>query len=162
VQRQPITFLQTTSSTGLQDGNVVNMSTVEAAASLFGSDGDSGPDPFAVIGHEETDTTPPTGLMRHDTEQHDFGSYPSNMGQDTSSLFAEDHMPQGTERFPLDSWPVPKSQDFSAPDTSQHSNNSASRGRYPEPSYSSTAHPQASYAPQPGLSSVRRCSGLEY
>ncbi|OAX44673.1 hypothetical protein K503DRAFT_705929 [Rhizopogon vinicolor AM-OR11-026] len=130
------------------------MSTVEAAASLFGSDGDSGPDPFAVIGNEETDTTPPAGLMRHEYGQHDSTSYPSNMGQDASSLFAEDHMPQSAQHFQQDSWSVPAQQDFSAPDNSQYSNNSAavyeeSQGRYPEPSYPSTAQPQAPYAQQP-------------
>ncbi|KAG1779369.1 hypothetical protein EV702DRAFT_1214493 [Suillus placidus] len=54
--------VNTTRSTSLQDKNIANMRTVEAAASLFGSDGDSGPDPFAVIGSKETDTTPPAGF----------------------------------------------------------------------------------------------------
>jgi len=133
------------------------MSTVEAAASLFDSDGDSGPDPFAVIGNEETDTTPPArGLMRHEYGQHESTAYPSNMGQDASSLFAEDHMPQGTQHSRLDTWPVPAQQNFNSLDKSQYSNNSTavyeeSPGHYPEHSHSSTTQPQASYVQQPGL-----------
>lgn len=149
-------FLQIISSTGLQDRNAVNMSTVEAAASLFGSDGDSGPDPFAVIGNEEMDTTPPAGLMRHEHGQHDSAFYPSNMGQDASSLFAED---QDVQHFQQDSWSVPAIQDSSAPDNLHNSNNSAtgyeqSEVRHSESSHSSTSQPQLSYAQQPGLSSV--------
>jgi len=134
------------------------MSTVEAAATLFGSDGDSGPDPFAVIGNEATDTTPPpAGLMSYEPERHDSASYPSHMGQDASSLFAEN---QGAEPFQQDPWSVPANQDSSPPDNPQYSNYSAPGceqpdGRHPGPSYSSTSQPQASYAQQPGLSSVR-------
>ncbi|KAG1782517.1 Sec23-binding domain of Sec16-domain-containing protein [Suillus placidus] len=131
------------------------MSTVEAAASLFGSDGDSGPDPFAVIGHEETDTTPPAGLTVHEHGQHDSTSYPSDMGQDASSLFAEDHIPQGAQPFEQDPWSVAVDQDASVPvnqipDSSQYSaaGYEKSQGWSSAPGYS-TAQPQASYVQPP-------------
>ncbi|KAI6166996.1 Sec23-binding domain of Sec16-domain-containing protein [Pisolithus thermaeus] len=73
------------------------MSSVEAAASLFGLEGDAGPDPFAVIGNEDADTTQATGsnieqqLAEH--AQYDTSSCLANMGQDASSLFAEQMYP---------------------------------------------------------------------
>jgi len=140
------------------------MSTVETAASLFGSDGDSGLDPFAVIGNEETDTTPPAGLSGHEFELHHSASssYPSDMGQDASSLFTEDHMPQSAQHFQEDPWSVPADQDSSGPDNEQYSSNSAagyeqSQGQYSAPSYPAT-QPQATYAQQPGVSVVPFCS----
>ncbi|KAG2144936.1 Sec23-binding domain of Sec16-domain-containing protein [Suillus cothurnatus] len=130
------------------------MSTVEAAASLFGSDGDSGPDPFSVIGNEETDTTPPAGLAVHEHGQHDSASYPSDMGQDASSLFAE-NIPQGTQPFAQDPWSVAVDHDASVPvnqvpDSSQYSaaGYEQSQGRSSTPGYSTT-QPQASYVQQP-------------
>ncbi|KAH7914708.1 hypothetical protein BJ138DRAFT_335979 [Hygrophoropsis aurantiaca] len=74
------------------------MSTVEAAASLFGADGDSGPDPFAVIGNEETDTTPLPESNVNGHEGIDSFSYSHNMGQDASNLFgAEAVHSQGSQ-----------------------------------------------------------------
>jgi hypothetical protein len=134
------------------------MSTVEAAASLFGSDGDSGPDPFAVIGNEETDTTPPAGLTVHEHGQHASASYPSNMGQDASSLFAEDHIPQGAQPFEQDPWSVAVDQDASVPVNQVPGKHSAagheqSQGWSSAPDYSTT-QPPASYVQQPGVSVV--------
>lgn len=88
------------------------MSTVEAAASLFGSDGDSGPDPFAVIGNEATDTTPP-----HDDREMHTSSHPFQMGQDTSSWFAEQMYPD-PQQEQHDPWFIPTAQD--APSGQSH------------------------------------------
>ncbi|KAH0830581.1 Sec23-binding domain of Sec16-domain-containing protein [Lanmaoa asiatica] len=88
------------------------MSTVEAAASLFGSDGDSGPDPFAVIGNEATDTTPP-----HDEHQTHTSSHPFQMGQDTSSWFAEQMYPDAPQEQ-HDPWSIPTAQN--APSSQSH------------------------------------------
>ncbi|KAG1875269.1 hypothetical protein C8R48DRAFT_405061 [Suillus tomentosus] len=135
------------------------MSTVEAAASLFGSDGDAGPDPFSVIGNEETDTTPPAGLAVHEYGQHESASYPSDMGQDASSLFAED-IPKGTQPFEQDPWSVAVDHDTSvpvnqAPDSSQYSaaGYEQSQEWSSAPGYSTT-QPQVSYVQQPGVSAV--------
>ncbi|KAG6376165.1 Sec23-binding domain of Sec16-domain-containing protein [Boletus reticuloceps] len=84
------------------------MSTVEAAASLFGSDGDSRPDPFAVIGNEATDTTPP-----HDEHQVHNSSHSLQMGQDTSSWFAEQIYPD-PQQEQHDPWLIPTAQDGSS------------------------------------------------
>ncbi|KAF8559595.1 hypothetical protein OG21DRAFT_1480351 [Imleria badia] len=81
------------------------MSTVEAAASLFGSDGDSGPDPFAVIGNEATDTTPPD-------DEHS-SSHSLQMGQDSSSWFAEQMYPD-PQQEQHDPWFIPAAQDASS------------------------------------------------
>ncbi|KAG1715700.1 hypothetical protein ID866_1463 [Astraeus odoratus] len=93
------------------------MSTVESAASLFGSDGDAGPDPFAAIGNEDTDTTPPFGsnFEQQQTKhaQYDSSSYPADMGQDTSSLFAEQMYPDA-QVSQQDPWSIPTNQDNSA------------------------------------------------
>lgn len=135
------------------------MSSVEAAASLFGSDGDSGPDPFAVIGNEETDTTPPAGLTVHEHGQHASASYPSNMGQDASSLFAEDNIPQGAQPFEQDPWSVVVDQDASGPVNQVSDQYSAtgyeqSQGWSSAPGYSTTQpQPPASYVQQPALGS---------
>lgn len=88
------------------------MSTVEAAASLFGSDGDSGPDPFAVIGNEATDTAPP-----HDEHQMHTSSHSFQMGQDTSSWFAEQMYPDA-QQDQHDPWFIPTAQD--APSGQSH------------------------------------------
>lgn len=138
------------------------MSSVEAAASLFGSDGDSGPDPFAVIGNEETDTTPPAGLTVHEHGQHASASYPSNMGQDASSLFAEDNIPQGAQPFEQDPWSVAVDQDASGPVNQVPDQYSAtgyeqSQGWASAPGYSTT-QPPASHVQQPGVLAVyMRC-----
>ncbi|KAG8217541.1 Sec23-binding domain of Sec16-domain-containing protein [Butyriboletus roseoflavus] len=81
------------------------MSTVEAAASLFGSDGDSGPDPFAVIGNEATDTTPPQDDRQTHTSSHLF-----QVGQDTSSWVAEQMYPD-PQQEQHDPWFIPTAQD---------------------------------------------------
>lgn len=92
------------------------MSTVEAAASLFGSDGDAGPDPFAVIGNEDSDTTQTFGpsfeqqVPEH--AHHDSSSYPVDMGQDASTLFAEQIYPDA-QTVQQDPWSIPTSQDGS-------------------------------------------------
>ena len=79
------------------------MSTLEAAASLFGSDGDSGPDPFAVIGNEANDTTP-----SHDEHQPvHISSHSLQMGQDTSTWFAEQIYPDAHQ----EQWSIPTTQD---------------------------------------------------
>ncbi|KAG0707733.1 hypothetical protein DFH29DRAFT_595352 [Suillus ampliporus] len=127
------------------------MSTVEAAASLFGSDGDSGPDPFAVIGHEETDTTPPAGLTVHEHGQHDSAPDPFDMGQDASSLFAED---QSAQHFQQDPWSVPVNQDASVPDSSQYSTAGYEQSQgWPSAHSDSMTQPQVSYAEQPAQGS---------
>lgn len=86
------------------------MSTVEAAASLFYSDGESGsgPDPFAVIGSEATDTTPP-----HDEDETHISSHSFQMGQDTSSWFAEQMYPD-VQQDQHDPWFIPTTQDPSS------------------------------------------------
>jgi len=92
------------------------MSTVEDAASLFGSDGDAEPDPFAVIGNEDCDTTQAFGpsfeqqVVEH--ALHDSSSYPVDMGQDASTLFAEQIYPDA-RTVQQDPWSIPTSQDSS-------------------------------------------------
>ncbi|KAG2052947.1 hypothetical protein BDR06DRAFT_972634 [Suillus hirtellus] len=87
------------------------MSTVEAAALLFGSDDNIRPDLFSVIGNEETDMTPPARLAVHEYGQHESASYPSDMGQDASSLFTEDIL-KGTQPFEQDPWSQYPSQPY--------------------------------------------------
>lgn len=92
------------------------MSTVEAAASLFGPDGDVGPDPFAVIGNEDSDTTqafaPSFEQQVPEHAHHDSSSYSVDMGQDASSLFAEQMYPDA-HAAQHDPWAIPTSQDKS-------------------------------------------------
>lgn len=117
------------------------MSTVEAAASLFGSDGDSGPDPFAVIGNEAADTTP----SHDEREPVHTSSHPLEMGQDTSSWFAEQMYPDAHQEQ-RDSWLIPTAQDVplgqpprSAPPLSYDHQ----QGHYPGVQHSA-------YTPSPG------------
>lgn len=122
------------------------MSAVEAAASLFGSDGDAEPDPFAVIGNEATDTTPPG----HDEHQTHTSSPPFQMGQDTSSWFAEQMYPD-PQQEQHDPWFIPTVQD--APSgQSHHSNGLPSSYDHQQGYYSgATAHePHPTYASPPG------------
>ncbi|KAF9246504.1 Sec23-binding domain of Sec16-domain-containing protein [Melanogaster broomeanus] len=130
------------------------MSTVEAAASLFGSDGDSGSDPFAVIGNEVTDneaidTTHP--LAQNEQQNQASSSYPLHMGQDASSLFAGQMYPDAHEEQP-DPWSIPTTQD-PASGHSQHSSNAASsyndQHGYSVPISSTGYEPHSAYAPQP-------------
>ncbi|KIJ69376.1 hypothetical protein HYDPIDRAFT_145368 [Hydnomerulius pinastri MD-312] len=125
------------------------MSTVEAAASLFGSDGDSGPDPFAVIGNEDTDTSTHS-LPNHEQNYQNSSSYPLDMGQDASSLFADQMYPDAhAEQH--DPWSIPTTQDTTSLAHSQPLNGAhdQQQGYYPEANYSSGYEPHNAYAPQP-------------
>ncbi|KAF9227903.1 hypothetical protein BS17DRAFT_764261 [Gyrodon lividus] len=125
------------------------MSTVEAAASLFGSDGDSGPDPFAVIGNEVTDTTHTLG--QNEKQNQTSSSYSLHMGQDASSLFADQMYPDshGEQRDP---WSIPTTMD--ATSRSQHSSDTSPsynhhHDHHSEADYSTGYEPHSAYAPQP-------------
>ncbi|KAF8844945.1 hypothetical protein BDN67DRAFT_1007736 [Paxillus ammoniavirescens] len=126
------------------------MSTVEAAASLFGSDGDSGPDPFAVIGNEVADTTHPLGQDEQQNQTSSSHSLP--MGQDASSLFADQMYPDSHgEQY--DRWSIPTTLDATT-GHSQHSNDTAppcehQHGHYSEASFSTGYEQHSAYAPQP-------------
>ncbi|KAG9318500.1 hypothetical protein JVU11DRAFT_591 [Chiua virens] len=112
------------------------MSTVEAAASLFGSDGDSEPDPFAVIGNE--DTTPP-----HDEHQVHTSAHPSQMGQESSSWFAEQMYPD-PQQAQHDPWFIPTAQDVP-------SSQSLHSGGRPSYDHQQGHHPGATpYEPRSG------------
>lgn len=81
------------------------------------------------------------------------------MGQDASSLFAED-IPKGTQPFEQDPWSVAVDHDTSvpvnqAPDSSQYSaaGYEQSQEWSSAPGYSTT-QPQVSYVQQPGVSAV--------
>lgn len=117
------------------------MSTLEAAASLFGSDGDSGPDPFAVIGNEATDTAPP-----HDEhEPAHTSSHPFQMGQDSSSWFTEQMYPDAQQEQ-HGSWFIPTAQDA----LSGQSHRSGLPFSYDLNQGSYSEAPQSAYAAPPG------------
>lgn len=126
------------------------MSTVEAAASLFGSDGDSGPDPFAVIGNEATDTTPP-----HDEQQTHTSSQSFQMGQDSSSWFAEQMYPD-PQQEQHDPWFIPAAQGASSGQyhrpSGLPSSNDYQQRYYPG---ASTYEPHSAYNSPPGQWIIR-------
>lgn len=111
-------FSQTEDQAGLRGRrHVETMSSVEAAASLFGSEGDAGPDPFAVIGNEDADTmqAAESNIEQQLTEdaQYDTSSCSVDMGQDASSLFAEQMYPDA-QASGHDAWSLTPSQDSNA------------------------------------------------
>lgn len=121
------------------------MSTVEAAASLFGSDSDSGPDPFAVIGNEATDTTPP-----HNEHQMHTSSPPFQMGQEASSWFAEQMYPD-PEQEQHDPWFIPTAQDVPSGQSHRPSDLPSSHDHQQGYYSGATAHePQPACASPPG------------
>ncbi|KAI6099870.1 hypothetical protein EDD16DRAFT_495133 [Pisolithus croceorrhizus] len=127
------------------------MSSVEAAASLFGLEGDAGPDPFAVIGNEDTDTTQATGsnieqqLAEH--AQCDTSSCLVDMGQDASSLFAEQMYPDA-QASGHDAWSLPPSQDSNAQVNGTHGPYVQQQSWYSDV-HSTGYEPRSSHTSQP-------------
>ncbi|EIW85171.1 hypothetical protein CONPUDRAFT_97967 [Coniophora puteana RWD-64-598 SS2] len=89
------------------------MSSVEAAASLFGGDSSAASDPFAVIGSdEERDTTSPAHGATPPGQEHGASPFDTNSthaSQDASSLFGSADTSQ-SETFGSGNWLSPAGQ----------------------------------------------------
>ncbi|KAI6150749.1 Sec23-binding domain of Sec16-domain-containing protein [Pisolithus tinctorius] len=129
------------------------MSSVEAAASLFGSEGDAGPDPFAVIGNEDGDTTHAIGSNIEEQQstqhaQHNSSSYPADMGQDASSLFAEQMYPDA-QASGHDDWSFPTTQDSKAQQVNGTHGPYVQQQSWYSDVHSTGYEPRLSHTPQP-------------